>query len=299
MRSVDAHSAPPLLLLHGFGASIGHWRHNIPVLSQHHTVYALDLLGFGASQKVITPYHTALWVEQVYDFWKLFIGRPIVVVGNSLGSSVALAIASAHPEMMAGLVMINLPDFSLLQAPAWVQPMMRILGVGLRPVIGLAEAIFTAPPIFLPCFQILRRPQIVRGWATQAYVNPQAITPELVDILATPAYDHGAGDALRTMVKTLVHTKPVVRYSARAVLPGLKLPMLLIWGKQDNCVPPKLAALCTQLNPTIELIELDDAGHCPQDECPDRVNSLILKWLTARGIGALDKEDRPAEISVG
>ena len=46
----------PLILLHGFGASIGHWRHNLPALSQKHTVYALDLLGFGASKKAATDY---------------------------------------------------------------------------------------------------------------------------------------------------------------------------------------------------------------------------------------------------
>ena len=80
---------PPILLLHGFGASIGHWRQNINVLSQKHTVYALDLLGFGASEKAIANYNTSFWVEQVYEFWQAFIQVPVILVGNSIGSLIS------------------------------------------------------------------------------------------------------------------------------------------------------------------------------------------------------------------
>jgi pimeloyl-ACP methyl ester carboxylesterase len=279
VRATAIEAGPPLLLVHGFGASIGHWRHNLADLSQHHTVYALDLLGFGASQKAAETYQTTLWLDQIYDFWRTFIGQPIVLVGNSLGSSVCLAIAAAHPEMVAGLVMLNLPDFSLLRSPAWLAPIAQAVGIGLRPVIALAEGLLTAPPIFLPLFQLLRQPAVVRGWAKQAYTSNLAVTDELIEILASPAYDQNAGPALRQMVKTLIHVKPVVRYSARSVLPNLQLPMLLIWGQQDNCVPPKLGPLCVELNSQIKLVALDQAGHCPHDECPERVNQLILDWL--------------------
>ncbi len=76
----------PLVLLHGFGASIGHWRHNLEVLGEQHTVYALDMLGFGASEKAPVNYSIELWVEQVYDFWKAFIRQPVILIGNSNGS---------------------------------------------------------------------------------------------------------------------------------------------------------------------------------------------------------------------
>ncbi|MCS6815157.1 MAG: hypothetical protein NZ772_16505, partial [Cyanobacteria bacterium] len=58
----------PMLLLHGFGASIGHWQHNVSAFSQHHSVYALDLVGFGASEKSTTTYNTDIWTAQVYEF---------------------------------------------------------------------------------------------------------------------------------------------------------------------------------------------------------------------------------------
>jgi pimeloyl-ACP methyl ester carboxylesterase len=100
-ESQGAVDRPPLLLIHGFGAGIGHWRYNIPELSQHTSVYGLDLLGFGASEKAVAPYQISLWAEQVHDFWKAFIGQPMVLVGNSLGSSVCLAVAATYPEMVA------------------------------------------------------------------------------------------------------------------------------------------------------------------------------------------------------
>ncbi len=62
-------NATPVLLIHGFGASIGHWRHNLPALTENHTIYALDLLGFGGSTKAATTYKIDLWVDLVYEFW--------------------------------------------------------------------------------------------------------------------------------------------------------------------------------------------------------------------------------------
>ena len=114
-RSVQTDNAlsTPVMLLHGFGTSIGHWRHNLEVLGQQHTVYALDMLGFGASRKACADYKIDLWVNQVYEFWQTFIRQPMVLVGNSIGSLVCLAAAAAHPEMVKGIVLINLPDLSL------------------------------------------------------------------------------------------------------------------------------------------------------------------------------------------
>jgi pimeloyl-ACP methyl ester carboxylesterase len=284
IRSQHSTQQPPLMLLHGFGASIGHWRHNLEEFSQQHTVYALDLLGYGASQKVVAPYGIALWMELVHDFWLTFIRQPVVLVGNSIGSSVALAAAAAHPEMAAGLVMMSLPDASVLDYPPVITQTLKLLGQGLGPVFALLKGIFTSPPVFHPLFAVLRWPRLVKVWALQAYANDAALTDDLVEIFARPAYEPGAARALRAMI----NAKPLpsdyasdgtADYTAKAVLPRLTLPMLLLWGKQDKFVPPTLAPLFVRCNPDLKLVELDAAGHCPHDECPDRVNTLILDWI--------------------
>jgi pimeloyl-ACP methyl ester carboxylesterase len=271
MRSQYQETAPPLMLIHGFGASIGHWRHNFSVLSQHHTVYALDLLGFGASEKAIAPYNASLWIEQVHDFWQTFVREPVILIGNSIGSLVCLAAAAAYPEMVKGVVMLNLPDSSVLDAPTWVRAAMTAV----RPIVAVAKSIFTFPLIFNPFFRVLRSSALIRAWARQAYANSEGVTEELLDILSAPAFDHGASKALRSMV----NSPKVTQYTAREILPTLGIPLLLFWGREDKFVPPNLATYCVKLNPKLELIEIDNAGHCPHDERPEEVNDRILTWL--------------------
>jgi len=278
IRAASGTSDTPLILLHGFGASIGHWRHNLAELADHHTVYALDLLGFGASEKAAAPYDSVLWAEQVYDFWKTFIRQPVVLVGNSIGSLVCLAVAAAHPEMVTGMVMLNLPDSSVLESPQWMRGAIASVGLLARPLTSLALGIFTCPIVFPPLFRLIRSPGFIHLWAKQAYSrNSTAITEELLEILSMPAYDRGAIGALRSMI----HSKKRSRsdYSAKNILPRLTVPMLLLWGREDKMVPPKLGPLFTQYNPGLVLREIDGAGHCPQDECPEQVNRLILEWL--------------------
>jgi pimeloyl-ACP methyl ester carboxylesterase len=269
-----------MLLVHGFGAAIGYWRCNIEALSAGHTVYALDLLGFGASEKVVARYGIELWAEQVYDFWQTFIRKPVILVGNSLGSSVCLLLAALYPDMVAGLVMLNLPDGSVLDTPAWV----RSLGVASRPVLTpvltLARGVFTSPPIFIPFFRFLRQRWLLKGWAGLAYADRQFADEEFLDIVATPPRDRGAIRALRAMVNA---KPPTPNRTARVLLPMLKMPALLIWGLQDKFVPP-LGEAIQRFNPAIKLIELEQVGHLPHDEQPDQVNQAILNWVASSGL---------------
>jgi pimeloyl-ACP methyl ester carboxylesterase len=277
-RAADgAANRGPVLLIHGFGGSIGHWRHNMPVLAQHHTVYAVDLLGFGASQKGSAAYTTAFWVEQVYEFWRDLIGEPVVLVGHSIGSSICIALAAAHPEMVKAIVMFTLPDASVLESPAWLRPVTAALGVVLSPGLGLIKWLITRPLLFRPLFWLVRRPRIVQNWATAAYGDRTRVDDELVAVFSGPAYDRGSARALAAMV----NAKPPrhLDYSARTLLPIIQVPMLLIWGKADRAVPPSLAAKFLPFNGQIQLIELDGAGHCPHDECPEPMNAQILSWI--------------------
>ncbi|MEG3937104.1 alpha/beta fold hydrolase [Microcoleus sp. S36b_A3] len=264
-------SRTPIILLHGFGASIGHWRQNLAPLAENHTVYALDLLGFGASQKAPIDYDVSLWVDQVYDFWLTFIREPVILAGNSIGSLICLAAAAAHPDMVAGTVAISLPDPSVRAeaVPGW-----------LLPAIESIENLFVSPIVLRPLFSLARKPAIVRRWVAFAYANPGAVSDELVEILAGPAGDRGAARAFCALFKAVGSAK--CGPGVKTVLRNLTIPMLLIWGKQDRMIPPRFAKphQFVECNPScVELVELDNAGHCPQDECPEQVNQAILDWM--------------------
>jgi pimeloyl-ACP methyl ester carboxylesterase len=258
----------PLVLLHGFGASIGHWRHNLEVLGEHHTVYALDMLGFGASEKAPVNYSIELWVEQVYAFWKAFIRQPVILIGNSNGSLISLAAAAAHPDMVQGIVMMSLPDPSLEQ---------EAIPAFLRPLVIAIKNIVASPLVLKPLFHFVRRPSILRRWASIAYAHPEAITDELIDILAGPPQDRGSARAFSALFKAAIAVN--FSPSVKAVLPNLTIPMLLIWGQKDRFVPPILANRFAQYNEKLQILQLEDVGHCPHDECPEQVNQAILNWI--------------------
>ncbi len=274
----------PVMLLHGFGGSIGHWRHNLEVLGQHHTVYALDMLGFGASRKAAATYKIDLWVSQVYEFWQTFIREPVVLVGNSIGSLVCLAAAAAHPEMVRGITAINLPDLSQREEaiPSW-----------LLPVVTSIERLVASPLILKSLFPILKHPTVIRKWAGLAYGNPKAVTPELVEILSEPARDRGAARTFSALFRAMTCADFGPR--VKEILPKLDIPMLLLWGSQDRMIPPGLARQFVSLNPKLELVEIEGAGHCPHDECPERVNQVLLDWLAAKC--AAQSKPEPSSLS--
>ena len=258
----------PLILLHGFGTSIGHWRHNLEVLGESHAVYALDMLGFGSSEKAPANYSIELWVEQVYEFWQAFIREPVVLVGNSNGSLVSLAAAATHPDMVKGIVMMSLPDPSLEQ---------EAIPVMLRPLVRTIKSIVASPIFLKPIFYFVRQPSVLRRWVSLAYANPEAITDELIDILAGPPQDTGSARAFSALFKAAIAIN--FSPSVKALLPNITVPMLLIWGQKDRFVPPILANQFVQYNQKLQLLTLENVGHCPHDECPDQINQIILDWI--------------------
>ncbi|NET02717.1 MAG: alpha/beta fold hydrolase [Sphaerospermopsis sp. SIO1G1] len=268
---VNHHHSTPLMLLHGFGASIGHWRYNLEILGESNTVYALDMLGFGASEKVPANYSVELWVEQVYEFWQAFIRQPIILIGNSLGSLVSLAAADAHPDMVKGVIMMSLPDPSLEQ---------EAVPDFLYPVVAAIKSIFSSPLLLKPLFKIIRQPVVLRRWASLAYTKPEAISEELIDILAKPPQDRDSARAFIALFKA--STSNNFSPSVKKILPNIKIPMLLIWGRKDKFVPPKLATEFAQYNEKLEVFYLEEVGHCPHDESPEQVNKIILDWISQK-----------------
>jgi pimeloyl-ACP methyl ester carboxylesterase len=207
-------------------------------------------------------------VEQIHDFWQTFINRPVVLVGNSIGSLVSMALGGKYPEMVAGLVMLSLPDVSRRR---------EMIADWLLNIVTPIENFFTSPWLLKPIFYYLRRPQVLKKWTGIAYEDKKAVSEELVQIIAAPTLDEGAAEAFISLAQAVNH--PEYCPPAKLILPRLEIPILLCWGKQDRMVPVQLAPGFVSLNPRIKYIEFAQAGHCLQDECPDRFNPILLEWL--------------------
>jgi pimeloyl-ACP methyl ester carboxylesterase len=262
--------ADPVLLLHGFGASIGHWQHNLEFLADVHTVYGLDLVGWGGSRKPSITYNIDLWVDQVYDFWQTFVGRPMILVGNSIGSLVALVAAARYPEMAASLVMVSLPDLSAEQ---------EMIPRSVQPLVNGIKRLILNPILLHTLFRFVSQPQIARKWAQIAYANPDRVTDDLIDLFLTPAREREAPAAFVKIMQGM--TSSNFSPNIRKLLPGMQIPMLLIWGCEDRMIPAQTAEILLELNPLLELVNLEAAGHCAHDEVPEVVNETMRNWLDA------------------
>lgn len=256
----------PIILLHGFGASLKHWRYNIPVLSQYHTVYALDLLGFGASKKVYTDYGIDLWTQLVADFWHSFIKQPCIIIGNSIGSLIALNTIAQHPHIATKLVMISLPDISARE---------KMIPSALQPLVKTLENLVASPLLIRLIFQIARQPNIIRRSLKVAYIDHTNVDDELVNFISSATLDRGSARALIALTKSMGN----FNLSAEELLKKVDIPMLLLWGKLDRLIPPIQAQKLAQINPKIELQLLDNLGHCIHDESPDLFNNIVLNFL--------------------
>lgn len=175
----------PLILIHGFGASIGHWRKNIPALaSAGYQVYALDFLGFGGSEKPALDYSLDLWKGLLRDFWQKHVGEPAVFVGNSIGGLLVLMTLANSPNIAQAGILLNCAG-SLNHRP-------EELPGPLRTVMGLFSRLVSAPAIGPFVFEQVRQRFRIRGALKQVYGNREAITSELVEILYRPSCDVGA-----------------------------------------------------------------------------------------------------------
>jgi pimeloyl-ACP methyl ester carboxylesterase len=261
-------SGRPLVLIHGFGASIGHWRKNIPVLAEAgYQVFALDLLGFGGSAKPAIAYTVELWVELIKDFWSAQIGQPAYFAGNSIGGLLCLMVLAEHPEIAAGGILLN-PAGGLNHRP-------EELSLPLRLVMGTFAKAVNSKRFGPWLFNRVRQKARIRSSLKQVYRDPDAITDELVELLYTPSCEPGAQQVFAAILTAPAGPRPT------ELLPRIEKPLLVLWGEADPWTPIAGAAVYQSLTTSrdVKFVAIPDTGHCPHDERPDVVNQLMLDWL--------------------
>ena len=273
---------PPLLLLHGFGAASGHWRSTAPRLAAAGwRVYALDLLGFGASAQPSRPLNNALWGHQVCAFLRQVVQQPAVLIGNSLGGLTALTAAVLQPRWVDAVVAAPLPD------PALINPVPRRMRRWTRRwTRSLVRISLRLLPLELVIPVILRTPLLQTGLQA-AYLHSVMQDRELLELIRRPARRPTAARALRGMCIGMA-LRPAAK-TAPVLLRTLSCPLLLIWGRQDRFVPLSIGRSIQRRHPAVTLEVLEGCGHCPHDEIPERFANVLLPWLD-RNLGGI----RPA-----
>lgn len=267
---------PPVVLVHGFGASSHHWRKNLTALAEISRVYVIDLIGFGASAKPapgrLKPgeqieYTFETWGQQIADFCREVIGEPVFLVGNSIGCIAAMQAAVDAPEMVKSVALLNCSLRLLHDRKRATLPWYRRLSA------PIAQKILGFRPVGRLFFNQLAKPSVVRKILLQAYKNPQVVTDELVELLLIPARDPGAVEVFLAFTR---YSQGPLPEDLLAVLP---CPALLLWGTEDPWEPIALGRELARFSSVEAFIPLQGVGHCPQDEAPELVNPILQDWL--------------------
>ena len=234
-----------LLLLHGFGESLMGVRLIFDRLARHYRVVAVDLPGFGASEKPDRPYDLPVMEARLSDFLRRWLRPPVVLVGHSMGGELAAAIALANPDRVTAVVLID---------PA---------GYGLNP--ALSDSAGQAIP--------------EAAWVAGAlpYVLPIHDPLWLAEPAEWADYDPAADSAYQKS------TERVLKEFDFAVLRDryseLEQPTLLIWGRLDTTIPLTIGQSMANLIPCDTLVVLPQAMHRPHQSDPDRVAAEIEHFL--------------------
>lgn len=266
-------SNPPLLLIHGFGASAYHFRYNIPDLARDYHVYAFDMLGFGGSSKPIQEYGAEVWRDQTLDFISEIIQRPTVVAGNSLGGFTALYAASSirGNELIKGCISLNGAGRFRDASTATTEQTTEKKNMFVE-TIKTALQRFVISASFLYTKQPARIEQVLR----QVYpVNAQMVDDELVKSIQTPSFHP---NAMEVFYRVITKNGAGPSVTVDDCLETLECPLLLCWGEEDPWIRSAAADKMQLLYPKSKRVSID-AGHCPHDEAPDAVNAAIREFV--------------------
>jgi len=256
---VEAGAGPPVLAVHGLGATKGSFLPTVVGLSSRFRTIALDLPGFGDSSKPIAaPYDAGFFAAACIELLDALGLERVHLIGNSLGGRVALEIALRHPDRVGRLAL-------LAPALAWrrprpLAPLLRLT----RPELGLVQL---APRGLVEAIIRPLVPGADEGWRA-------AGVDEFLRAYLTPA----GRAAFYAAARNIYLDEPHGKDGFWPRLAALRADALFVWGRQDRLVPIAFARHVSNAVPHARQLELD-CGHVPQIERPAETTAAIAAFL--------------------
>jgi pimeloyl-ACP methyl ester carboxylesterase len=257
----QAGSGRPVLLVHSINAAASAFEMRGPFtgLQDRYTVHAIDLLGYGNSDRPARRYRAEDYIDQIGDQLAR-IGQPTALIASSLGAAYAVAAADRWPERVSALV---------LACPTGIEQLAQRPGVGAYVVYQILRS-----PFGKLIFRALTSRAGTRYFLRdQAYYRPESITPETHAGFYSTCRRPGAYYAPICFLTGLLNC------DIRAAFARLKQPVLLIWGKQATTTPVERAVAFQQANPCARLAVIDNASLLVQDEHPDAFCALVKEFV--------------------
>ena len=265
-------SGSPVVLVHGLGSSAAvEFYFNLEALAANHHVLAIDLPGFGLSDKPALEYTIDVFVKAVKDLMQSESLERAAVMGVSMGGRVALGLALEAPDTVERLILVDALGVGAPKA---------VLAYRLLLTRGLGELTLSSTA------RALRRmnPQTIRRFWAWYMRRPGQLDDILTDqriadhgtLLSKPEYRAAYLSALRSIAGMHTLRDGIV---VRDRLGELAMPTLLIWGRHDHIFPAVHAEAAVERLRRGRLEIFEDSGHTPQMEEPERFNRVVLEFL--------------------
>jgi 2-hydroxy-6-oxonona-2,4-dienedioate hydrolase len=248
VRYLDTKDGRPALFLHGLGGSIESWSNNIKGLSKDLRVIALDLPGFGFSDKPEIDYTIKFYVQFVAKFLaKLQLGKASIV-GSSLGGHVAAEVAISHPGLVDKLVLISPP--------------------------GALPRSFKGTPALRRYSKVLQAESVAQVKQALFTVDNKPVDDTYAKLVYQKISMPGAKEAFLSALKGSAQAP---RLGSR--LNRIKAPAMLLWGKEDNMIPVRFVEPFVKMK-NCRVVLLENCGHRPHAEKPQLFNRLVSGFLS-------------------
>lgn len=240
-----------LVLLHGYGEHLLTWRSVFDPLTRDYQVIAVDLPGFGGSDKPDRPYTLEAMAGTIQRLLRRYTEPPVILIGHSMGGAIAAATAVKEPGRVAALVLI---------APAGID-------------VSLAGVLDSMSH---------RRSALIGAWeAARSSIIPMHDPDWIAESANRAKYDPALDPAFRSATARVLRD---FQFEGLAALyRELRQPVQLIWGAADPVVPVQVADSLTKLLPCHQLAILDRTLHRPQVERPDTVVAILKRFLRQPG----------------
>jgi pimeloyl-ACP methyl ester carboxylesterase len=251
----------PLLLVHNpnAGGSAWEWRQIFLDLANAYTVYAIDLLGFGLSEKPQMAYSGALFADLVHDFVADVLPGSTYAIGSGLGASYLVNVAVRRPERFRALVLVN-PTGTTSTA----HPLVETANLALLRTPVLGESVYNA---------MVSWAALARELTTHIYYDPEMATPEVIDSLHAATHQPGSRYAASAFVAGRLDLPLRMPFSL------LDRPTMLVWGRDAFYTPLADAADLLYRHPETRLEIFDECGMLPHDERAGAFVATIRPFL--------------------
>ena len=243
----------PVVYVHGMLSSSSTWKKVLPSASGTRPAVAVDLPGFGFSERP-WPYDYTVG-GQAQALLRYLDARGferVALVGNSLGGAVCLVAAAARPQRVTALVLVG--SASPVSSIPWNFRLLR------TPVVGELE------------MELFVRPVMIFALRYRLFARADRVTDETVDDWWLPIRVPGTRRAALAAVRSSTR-------GFEDLLGRIRVPTLVLWGKEDKILPPEEGLRLSSAIPKARLVVLPDTGHLPQEETPEEFSRAVRQFL--------------------